>query len=324
MPHKNSPPKPLFSLRSLSVGYLIPFAVGMLTALLGVYFLSGDSESEVHRDQPGVVEPGSKKDSRKSNRITNERFLKNLSADFVLPDDSDNLGQRILKDYGSMFVANNNVITPARCVFSNEKEVQEFQQRAKFASATIGGVTIHLQPAAMEGLLAAREKARKLNLDITPRGGAEAARRSYGDTVRLWYTRVLPALDYWQRRGRLSAAEAALLRRLSPEDQVLRVLELEERGIYFSKDLSKSILYSIAAPGTSQHISMLALDVSQFADERVRRILAQHGWFQTVYSDLPHFTYLGLEESELPARGLQPVKVGNQVFWIPLLTSLTT
>lgn len=319
MPHKKKPSKALLILRSIGVRHLIPFAVGALTALLGVYFLNGGSDRENRRDQPGVdgAEP---KPTRKSSRITNEQFLASLPAEFVLPDDSDDLGQRILQDYGSIFVANHDVTTPERCVFVNEEEVHEFQKRARFVSATMGGVTIHLQPAAMEELLAAREKARKLNLDITPRGGSEAARRSYGDTVRLWYTRVLPALDYWQRRGRLSATEAALLRRLSPEDQAPRVLELEKRGIYFSKDLSKSILYSIAAPGTSQHISMLALDVSQFADERVRSILAQHGWFQTVYSDLPHFTYLGLKESELPARGLHPVKVGNQVFWIPLLT----
>ena len=320
MPQNKKRPKTLSLLREIRVRHLIPVAAGMLTTLLGIYFLNGGSEPDVFPEPAALDQPDPNRGRRKSNRITNERFLASLSADFVLPDDSDDLGQRILQDYGSMFIANQNVVTPARCVFLNEDEVQEFQQRARFVSATLGGVTIHLQPAAMEGLLAAREKAHKVKLDITPRGGSEAARRTYGDTVRLWYTRVLPALDYWQRRGRLSAAEAAQLRRLSPEDQVLRVLELEERGIYFSKDLSKSILYSIAAPGTSQHISMLALDVSQFADERVRNILAQHGWFQTVYSDLPHFTYLGFKESELPSRGLHRVKVGNQVFWIPLLS----
>jgi hypothetical protein len=173
----------------------------------------------------------------------------------------------------------------------------------------------------MDALLAAREEARKQHLDITPRGGTEAARRSYEDTVRLWDTRFLPALTYWNKRGRLTREQVARLRNLPLRQQVHEVLELEKSGIYFSKDLSKSILYSIAAPGTSQHISMLALDVSQFADERVRRILARHGWFQTVKSDLPHFTYLGLEESELPSRGLRPVKSGAQLFWIPNVTN---
>ena len=100
-------------------------------------------------------------------------------------------------------------------------------------------------------------------------------------------------------------------------EQVREVLNLEKRGLWFSKDLSKSILYSVAAPGTSQHISMLALDVTQFADARVRRILANHGWFQTVKSDQPHFTYLGRMEKELPQLGLRSVTIGAQVFWIP-------
>ena len=64
---------------------------------------------------------------------------------------------------------------------------------------------------------------------------------------------------------------------------------------------------------------MLAIDVKQFADKQVREILARHGWFQTVQSDQPHFTYLGVAESELPARGLKPVEVGGQKFWIPNL-----
>jgi hypothetical protein len=95
------------------------------------------------------------------------------------------------------------------------------------------------------------------------------------------------------------------------------VLELEKQGLYFSKDLSKSILYSIAAPGTSQHIAMLAFDVNEFENPRVREIMGKHGWFQTVLSDLPHFTFLGLKEKDLPKHGLRSVEVNGQVFWIP-------
>src|SRR5207253_9908731 len=129
---------------------------------------------------------------------------------------------------------------------------------------------------AMDALQEARREAQGEGLDITPRGGTEAARRSYQDTVRLWDTRFLPALSYWMKRGRLTKEQVARLKSLPLTDQVREVLELEKEGIYFSKDLSKSILYSIAAPGSSQHIMMLALDVDQFTNERVRRILARH------------------------------------------------
>ena len=62
---------------------------------------------------------------------------------------------------------------------------------------------------------------------------------------------------------------------------------------------------------------MLAFDANEFQDRRVREILAEHGWFQTVLSDLPHFTFLGLDEAELPGRGLKQTEVHNQIFWIP-------
>jgi hypothetical protein len=232
-------------------------------------------------------------------------------------DTRDAVSRRVLEDYGAMFLATTSVMPPPVCVFAGEDEVTEFQRVADFTSAVVGGDRIELQPAAMSALMEAREEARQQRLDITPRGGSEAARRSYDDTLRLWNTRFLPALRYWNNKGRLSKEQVAALRRLPLGEQVRQVLELEKSGIFFSKDFSKSILYSIAAPGTSQHLSGLALDVEQFADERVRRILARHGWFQTVLSDLPHFTYLGLEEKDLPARGLRSVIVGRQLFWIP-------
>src|SRR5581483_1467361 len=106
-------------------------------------------------------------------------------------------------------------------------------------------------------------------LDITPRDGAEAARRSYADTVRLWNSRFLPALDHWTKAGRLKIGDADRLRALPVHEQVPEVLELERDGIFFSKDLSKSVLYSIAAPSTSQHIAMLAFDANEFLDPRV-------------------------------------------------------
>ena len=234
---------------------------------------------------------------------------------------TDNVAHRVLEDYGAIFVASSKVTPPPVCFFTSEAEVQEFQNRAKFEAATIGEDEIELQPAALKALLKAREQANKEGLDITPRDGAEAARRTYEDTLRLWDTRFLPALVYWSAQGRLTPEQVARLRSLPLRQQIAEVLKLEKSGIFFSKDFSKSILYSIAAPGASQHISMLAFDVNEFMDARVREILAEHGWLPTGLSDLPHFTYLGLEEKELPKRGLRPVMSGEQLFWIPNVES---
>jgi hypothetical protein len=230
---------------------------------------------------------------------------------------SDPVARRILEDYGAVFLAVKKVMPPPVCVFSSEEEVTRFQESAGFATEAIADSEIELQPEAMKALLKAREEAQKEDLDITPRGGAEAARRTYEDSLRLWATRFLPALDYWLSQGRLTTEQVERLKNLPLNSQVAEVLALEHSGIFFSKDLSKSILYSIAAPGTSQHIVMLALDVTEFDNPRVREIMAKHGWFQTVLSDLPHFTYLGLKEKDLPKRGLKNVEVDGQTFWIP-------
>ena len=230
---------------------------------------------------------------------------------------SDSVARRILEDYGAVFIASKKVMPPPVCIFSSEQEVTQFQERAGYATERIGFDDIELQPEAMKALMKAREEAQKEGLDITPRDGAEAARRTFADSLHLWDTRFLPALDYWLAQGRLTEAQVARLKSLPLHDQIEEVLELEKSGVYFSKDLSKSILYSIAAPGTSQHIAMLAFDVIEFDNPRVREILAKHGWFQTVLSDLPHFTFLGLKEKDLPKNGLKNVEVDGQTFWIP-------
>jgi len=241
---------------------------------------------------------------------------RSLTIDHICPA-GDDVARRVLHDYGAMFVGGKDILPPPQCVFTSEQDVAAFQKRAGKSSAKIANDTIELQPAAMTGLLKARAAARREGLDISPRDGAEAARRDYADTVRLWNSRFLPALDHWKELGRLTEEQTQRLRRLRIAEQVSAVLELEKDGIFFSKDFSKSVLYSIAAPGTSQHIAMLAFDANEFLDARVRELLAQHGWFQAVLSDLPHFTFLGIEETELPSRGLKSVEANGQKFWIP-------
>jgi hypothetical protein len=239
-----------------------------------------------------------------------------IKLDNICPP-SDPVSRRILEEYGAIFVADKKVTPPPVCIFTNEEQVTKFQDEAGFEAEVIGYDEVELQPEALKKLNKAREEAQKEGLDITPRDGAEAARRNYEDSVRLWNSRFEPALDYWQSQGRLTAEQVAHLRSLPLSQQIAEVLELEKSEIYFSKDLSKSILYSIAAPGTSQHIAMLAFDVNEFENPRVREIMAKHGWFQTVLSDLPHFTFLGLKEKDLPKHGLRSVEINGQMFWIP-------
>ncbi|MGE3468304.1 MAG: hypothetical protein AB7J13_15400, partial [Pyrinomonadaceae bacterium] len=194
--------------------------------------------------------------------------------------------------------------------------VTAFQSSAKSISATFDAMAIELQEPAMEQLNKAVAESRSAGASITPRG-ADAAKRSYEDTVTLWASRVNPGLMHWLGKGRITQADADRIRALSPFDQVAEIFRLEGQGIYFAKSLDKSIIYSVAPPGTSQHLSMLALDINEHEDAKVRAIMAKHGWYQTVVSDLPHFTFLGVAEDQLPKLGLKKKVDGGRTYWVP-------
>ncbi len=231
-------------------------------------------------------------------------------------DLSDPVDRRIFLEYGAMFLSK-GVTHPMVCVFKDQAEVAAFQKMVRKRTENIGGTTITLQESAMNALLAAIAEAAKEGKSITPRGGPTGAARIYDDTARFWNNRFSNGLEHWMKQGRIRKDEADAARALPTKEQIARVLEWEAEGVFFSTGFNKSILYSVAAPGTSQHLFLLALDVTQFADPKVRGILMKHGWFQTVKSDQPHFTYLGRSEKELPGLGMKTWMMGDQRFWIP-------
>lgn len=254
---------------------------------------------------------------RKSSMFDGQTAKSVLSLEDICPIDTDSVAKRIFIEYGAIFVAESRVNFPTRCIFDNQTEVEIYQNNSVSETVIIGGTLITLQKPAMDALLEARMEAAESNLQITPRGGSTAGKRSYDDTARFWNSRLYSALDYWSAKGKLSRQQVFEAQNLPIRQQIKQVLDWENDGLYFSTNFSKSILYSVAAPGASQHLFMLALDVQQFGDLRVRNILAKHGWFQTVKSDLPHFTYLGVEENKLPSLGLVAVLVDGHKFWIP-------
>lgn len=232
-------------------------------------------------------------------------------------NETDAVQLRILNEYGAVFVVHRGVAPPPVCVFTSSEQVDKFQQGIFKAGADVGGTYIELQTIAMQELLKAREEAVEKGLSITPRGGFEAARRNFADTLRLWKSRFEPALEYWKKQGRLTDEQTEKLKSLPIKEQVREVLELEKQGIFFNTRFDNSILYSVAAPGTSQHLSMLALDVKEFENKAVREILAEHGWFRTVQNDQPHFTFLGHKKKNLRKMGLKKIETKDGEFWIP-------
>lgn len=245
-----------------------------------------------------------------------EKRLKPAKLVNICDIDRDSGQRRIFKEYGAIFLAS-GVKLPTACIFDTESAVATFQNSASPITKTIGGTRVTLQPAAMKALDDAIAEAASKRFRITPRGGSIASMRGFKNTLDLWNGRFISGLAYWTKKGRISKRDADAARSLGTKAQVARVLAWEEDGIFFSTGKDKSILFSVAAPGASQHIFGLALDVEQFSNPRVREIMARHGWFQTVKSDAPHFTYLGVEEDFLPSLGLRSEIVGGQKFWIP-------
>jgi hypothetical protein len=243
-----------------------------------------------------------------------ELFYKNLPANLATP--RNDVERLLLREYGAIFLARGGATPPGQIVFADEAAVRAFQSGLPQSSEKFGSVTVTLQSAAMKALKEARAEAQAARLSIGPRA-ADSSRRSYAHTVDLWASRVNPGFAHWVRQGKVTKAEADRIKKLPAFDQVAEILKLEQRKIFFAESLDKSIIYSVAPPGTSQHLSMLALDVKEYENARVREILARHGWFQTVTSDLPHFTYLGVTEAELPGLGLRKVENSGRVFWVP-------
>lgn len=254
---------------------------------------------------------------------------------------SDASEKRLLQEYGSVFLASDQlkitgftpigfgimfptfsiskVELPPKCLL-DDAGVTAFQSKVKSKTATIGGTSITLQEVAMDDLLLAEAEIKKASLTLTPRGGSTAGSRTFADTKAFWDKKVQAGFDHW--KGKKMGVvkfddEAKGLLTLPIKDQVKKVLELETKGFFFSLKFDKTILQSVAAPGASQHLWLLALDIKEHADNRVSKILAQFGWFQTIQSDLPHFTYLGIAESQLGSMGLKKVTNSSQEFWVP-------
>ncbi len=231
-----------------------------------------------------------------------------------IADEGNPVESRILHEYGAVFLT--KATPPSKVMFTSDSEVNQFQSKAGTTNVNIGGVNVELQSAAARALQAADSEARQKGLSITPRDSKDSAKRSYAHTFKLWNGRFEKACSHWQQKGKMTAQKVSQLKSMPIKQQVAAVLELERTGVYFSTNFDKSILYSVAAPGTSQHISMLAFDAKEFGNQAVRKILAKHGWFRTVKSDAPHFTYLGYSENELSGLGLKKVTSGGG-FWVP-------
>ena len=88
-------------------------------------------------------------------------FAANLPQGFEQP--TEDVGRRLLKEYGSVFLARGGAIPPKTVIFKNEQEVAAFQSSLQKSSEQIGSFNLELQAAAMSALKEALAEARQNN-----------------------------------------------------------------------------------------------------------------------------------------------------------------
>ena len=79
-----------------------------------------------------------------------QQFLSSVPMSFALPTRDDELGSRLLAEYGAALVAGDGITTPPRGMFADEEEVARFQQTLRISDGAY-----LLQSAAARALAAA-------------------------------------------------------------------------------------------------------------------------------------------------------------------------
>lgn len=258
---------------------------------------------------------------RISTQSENSGHSDKAQIDRVCPISQSVLARRVFAEYGALFAATEKVIIPPTCIFADEAAVSSFRSKLQIQQITIRGTNLLLQKDAADSLTQVLADAETQGITIAPLDGPIAGGRTYYETLRIWNSRFEPALDYWSRRGMITAEEVVASRSMKLNQQVEKVIEWESKGYWFGTNRNGSIFSSTAPPGTSQHISLIALDVAPPLTPTKRALLNARGWFQTVKGDPGHFTYLGVSESDLPKRGLRAVLIDGISYWIPDLST---
>ncbi|MBD2532105.1 D-alanyl-D-alanine carboxypeptidase family protein [Nostoc flagelliforme FACHB-838] len=183
----------------------------------------------------------------------------------------------LLRMYGAVFVNPDiGIKLPPKNIFANEQETQDFQ-----AGLTMGHVhgtnDCYLQKSAADALNKARIQQR---IPLKSGYGSGDCTRTFNTNLRFWHKYA--------------------------NNQVLAKVQ---------QGKETKILGLVAPLGTSQHLWGLAIDLRVGSKEQ-RKALNQNGWFQTVENDMPHWTYVGLSEENLPLFGFKKQAIRGINYWI--------
>ena len=205
-----------------------------------------------------------------------QRFLAVIAKKIPTIPQVDTFEYTLLRAYGTVFTNQQPGINLPQKVIVNNESETKYFQDTISIALVSGTQECYLQKTAAEAL----NKAKSL-VNIPLKSGYA------GDCLRNFATN----LRFWNKYAN--------------NETLTRVKAGQET----------KILGLVAPPGTSQHLWGLAIDL-QVSTSAQRQALNENGWFQTVVSDLPHWTYLGWSEDDLPKFGLQQKIVQGIKYWV--------
>jgi D-alanyl-D-alanine dipeptidase len=206
-----------------------------------------------------------------------ELFLAAITYKLPTIPQPDTYEYTLLRAYGAVFVNQEPEIKlPPKVVFANEPETKQFQSTLTIAQVN-NTRNCYLQKAAAEALNKAKAQ---VQIPLKSGYGASDCIRTFDTNLRFW-------------------------RKYANNKTLERVREGEETAI----------LGVVAPPGTSQHLWGLAIDL-RITNKVQEQALNQNGWFRTVESDVPHWTYVGLSEEKLLEVGFKTKIVRGITYWV--------
>ncbi|MBW4611958.1 MAG: D-alanyl-D-alanine carboxypeptidase family protein [Desmonostoc vinosum HA7617-LM4] len=206
-----------------------------------------------------------------------ERFLSAIANNLSPIPQHKTFEYTLLRVYGAVFVNTDpEVKLPQTVILNNEQETQEFQ--ANLTMSHVDGTNnCYLQKPAAEALNKARSQQ---NIPLKSGYGTSDCTRDFTTNLRFWH-------------------------KYANNQTLTKVQQGKET----------KILGTVAPPGTSQHLWGLAIDL-RLSSRKQRQALNQNSWFQTVENDIPHWTYVGLSEDNLPKFGFKNKVVRGITYWI--------
>ncbi|MBW4562441.1 MAG: D-alanyl-D-alanine carboxypeptidase family protein [Mojavia pulchra JT2-VF2] len=206
-----------------------------------------------------------------------QRFLSAITNKLLTIPEAGTFEYILLRQYGAAYANQEPEIKlPKKVIFDNEQETKEFQSTLTMLKVDGTNDCYLQQPATI-----AFNKARSLqNISLKSGYGSGDCTRTFTTNLRFWHKYA--------------------------NDRTLEKVRQGKETV---------ILGIVAPPGTSQHLWGLAIDL-RVSSQKQRQALNQNGWFQTVENDIPHWTYLGLTEDNLPLFGFRKQIVRGIAYWV--------